>query len=84
LTDCEPDGYAETVEWGNAMHRDNTALAGLFWVSRRNNEGRAMVLFADRIRKGTLTAQHRAIPLRYLETEIDNIAAHCDIDITRR
>jgi hypothetical protein len=31
-----------------------------------------------------LQVQHGPIPLRYFETEIDNIAARCDIDIIRR
>jgi hypothetical protein len=84
LTECEPDGYDETVRWAYTLHRDNPALLGVFWVSRRDNEGRAMVLFGDRIPKGTFTIQHGPIPLRYFETEIDNIAARCDIDITRR
>ena len=84
LTDCEPVGYAETVVWARALHQDNPALAGLFWVSRRNNEGRALVLFGDRIAGGMLKARHAEIPLRYLETEIDNIAARCNIDIPRR
>jgi hypothetical protein len=84
LTECEPDGYPETVHWAQSIHRDHRALAGLLWVSRRYNEGRAMVLFGDRIAKGTLQLQHGPIPLRYLETEIDNIAARCDIDIVRR
>ena len=84
LTECELDGYPETVRWAQSIHRDNPALAGLLWVSRRYNEGRAMVLFGDRIAQGTLKIQHGPIPLRYFETEIDNIAARCDIDIIRR
>lgn len=84
LTECEPDGYHETVRWAQSIHRDNPALAGMFWVSRRDNEGRAMLLFGDRIAKGALQVQHGPIPLRYFETEIDNIAARCDIDIVRR
>jgi hypothetical protein len=83
LTECEPDGYHETVQWAQAIHRDNSALAGLFWVSRRYNEGRAMVLFGDRVAKGALQVKHGPVPLRYFETEIDSIAARCDIDITR-
>lgn len=84
LTECNPDGYPETVRWAQSIHRDNPALVGLLWVSRRYNEGRAMVLFGDRIAKGILQVQHGPIPLRYFETEIDDIAARCDIDITRR
>ena len=84
LTECEPDGYHETVHWAQSVHRDNPALAGLLWVSRRYNEGRAMVLFGDRIARDTLRIQHGPIPLRYIETEIDNLAARCDIDIIRR
>ena len=84
LTECEPAGYSETVDWARALHRDHPTLSGLFWVSRRYNEGRAMVLFGDRIASGTLTVQHGPIPLRYFETEINSIAARCDIDVTRR
>jgi RES domain len=84
LTECDADGYHETVLWAQAIHRDNPSLAGLFWVSRRYNEGRAMVLFGDRIHTSSLQVEHGPIPLRYFETEIDSIAARCDIDITQR
>jgi RES domain len=84
LTECEPSGYHETVEWACTLRRDNPALGGLLWVARRDNEGRAMVLFGERVAAGVLVVQHGPIPLRYFETEIDNIAAHCDIDIVRR
>ncbi|MFM9968049.1 MAG: RES family NAD+ phosphorylase [Burkholderiales bacterium] len=84
LVECEPDGYAQTVLWARAIHQDHPAVSGLFWVSRRYNEGRATMLFDDRIATRTLEVQHGPIPLRYFQTEIGSIAARCDIDINRR
>ena len=84
LTDCEADGYGESVLWAQAIHAHHSALAGLYWVARRYNEGRAMVLFGDRIAAEELQAQQGPMPLRYFQTEIDDIAARCDIDINRR
>jgi hypothetical protein len=84
LTECEADGYAESVLWAQAIHAQHPSLMGLYWISRRYNEGRAALLFGDRVPVGTLQVQHGPIPLRYFRTEIDDIAARCDIDINRR
>lgn len=84
LTECEANGYAESVLWAQRLHADNPRIAGLLWVSRRYNEGRAVILFGDRMTPGTFVVASGSVPLKFYQDEIDTIAARCDITINRR
>ncbi len=49
LIDTEKDRYPETRLWAEAIHSQDEKLQGLCWVSRQDDQSRAVVLFGDRI-----------------------------------
>lgn len=57
LTDTSPAHYPRTVRWAHAIHRAGS-FDGLVWMSRQWNSGKAVMLFADRIRPDTFTIDH--------------------------
>lgn len=53
LTDTDADEYAATRAWALALYRQ-TECDGLSWVSRRDNDAHALVLFGTRVSSGDL------------------------------
>lgn len=54
LIDTEKDQYPGTRQWAEAIHAQHPDIQGLSWVSRQDDSARAVVLFGDRVPKGTL------------------------------
>ena len=54
LIDTEKDRYPNTRQWAEAIHAQHPDIRGLSWISRQDDSARAVVLFGDRIPKGTL------------------------------
>ena len=54
LIDTEKDQHPNTRQWAEAIHAQHPDIRGLSWISRQDDSARAVVLFGDRIPKGTL------------------------------
>ncbi|MFC5431676.1 RES family NAD+ phosphorylase [Paraburkholderia denitrificans] len=54
LIDTEKDQYPNTRQWAEAIHARHPDIQGLSWISRQDDSTRAVVLFGDRIPKGSL------------------------------
>jgi hypothetical protein len=54
LIDTEKDQYPNTRQWAEAIHARHPEIQGLSWISRQDDTARAVVLFGDRVPKGTL------------------------------
>lgn len=49
LIDTEKDQYPNTRRWAEAIHAQCLEAQGLMWVSRQDDQSRAVVLFGDRV-----------------------------------
>ncbi len=49
VIDSDPAGYAITRQLGAWLYKNKPDAQGIFWVSRQNDEGRAVVLFEPRL-----------------------------------
>lgn len=63
LIDTEKDQYPATRLWAEAIHRQSPKVQGLCWISRQDDQARAVMLFGDRIGSAALSAQGRSISL---------------------
>ncbi len=54
LIDSDAADYPNTRPWAAALHAQCPKADGLVWVSRQDDEARAMILFGDRMDKGDL------------------------------
>jgi len=54
LIDTEKDQYPITRLWAEAIHAQHPDVQGLCWTSRQDDGAKALVLFGDRIRDGSL------------------------------
>ena len=54
LIDSDAADYPNTRPWAAALHAQCPKADGLVWVSRQDDEARAMILFGDRVDKGDL------------------------------
>lgn len=57
LIDTEKDRYPDTRLWAEAIHAQYSDVQGLYWVSRQDDQSRAIVLFGDRIDPASLVQQ---------------------------
>jgi hypothetical protein len=83
LIECGARRYSKTAEWAAAIHRDQTDIHGLMWVSRQNDRALSAVLFGDRVRSASLSVVSAGLPLsdgNGLEHVLD-IAEAADITI---
>lgn len=54
LIDTEKDQYPATRLWAQAIHAQHPDIQGLSWISRQDDEARAIMLFGDRVPAGAL------------------------------
>lgn len=54
LIDTEKDRYPATRQWAEAIHAQHADIQGLSWISRQDDEARAVMLFGDRVLQGAL------------------------------
>jgi hypothetical protein len=54
LIDTDKDQYPATRRWAEVIHAQHPDIQGLSWISRQDDQARAVMLFGDRIRKGAL------------------------------
>lgn len=83
LIDSEADQYAALAAWGQALHDCPATPDGIVWRSRHYDDSYALVLFADRVRRGELEVVEPALPLaigRGLERVME-LAEQADITI---
>jgi hypothetical protein len=57
LIDTEKDRYPQTRLWAEAIHAQYSDVQGLHWVSRQDDQARAIILFGDRIAPASLVQQ---------------------------
>ena len=57
LIDTEKDRYPVTRMWAEAIHTQCPSVQGLYWVSRQDDQARAVILFGDRIDATLLVRQ---------------------------
>lgn len=55
LSACDEEDYPLTQEWATAVRRWAPDAAGLVWMSKRDNEHEAVVLFSDGVPGGAIT-----------------------------
>jgi hypothetical protein len=77
LTDTDPDTYAQTVQWAQAVSED-TDLDGIVWMSRHWNTSEAVVLFGDRISATELVADTGFARAFSNVPDIEWLAALCE------
>ena len=70
LIDTFPTAYTATARWAEAIHRADSAVAGLVWTSRRCDPDAAYVLFGDRLPADAFQIAERV--------DIATSAAHLD------
>lgn len=64
LTATDPTQYPTTARWGSYVHHLADNVDGLAWNSRRDpNRALAVMLFADRVERGTLDIDEPPLPL---------------------
>lgn len=85
LIDTEKDLYPATRRWAEAIHTQHPLIQGLSWISRQDDSARAVMLFGDRLPKGTL--QQIASSRILLEddqiyAELLSLAGRIGVDIT--
>lgn len=83
LTSTEPDQYARTIPWAQALHATVREIDGIVWMSRQFNAARALVLFGDRVSSIDLAVQSMPLPLRIGPGRVlvDRAANQADIAI---
>jgi hypothetical protein len=54
LIDTEKDQYPTTRQWAEAIHAQHQDIQGMCWTSRQDDDAAALLLFGDRIKRGTL------------------------------
>ena len=85
LIDTEKDQYPNTRQWAEAIHAQHPDIRGLSWISRQDDSARAVVLFGDRIPKGTLQQVGDSRSLLQDEqayAELLDLANRIGVDIT--
>lgn len=63
LLETEASHYQQSAAWAGALHRADTTLDGLIWVSRQFDTATVMVLFGDRVKRRSLVAEKPALDL---------------------
>ncbi|UEC01669.1 RES family NAD+ phosphorylase [Burkholderia vietnamiensis] len=85
LIDTEKDQYPSTRQWAEAIHAQHPDIQGLSWVSRQDDTARAVVLFGDRVPKGTLQQVGGSRSLLQDEqaySELLDLAERIGVDVT--
>lgn len=54
IIDTEKDQYPITRQWAEAIHQQHPDLQGICWTSRQDDSAQALMLFGDRLKKGSL------------------------------
>lgn len=64
LIDTEKDTYGQTRKWAAAVHAQHPHIQGLCWTSRQDERAMALMLFGDRVARGSLAwqAPSRSLP----------------------
>jgi len=63
LIEAEVDDYSHTAAWARALHASDPGIDGLVWVSRQNDASYALILFGDRVQRGSLQVVEAPKPL---------------------
>jgi hypothetical protein len=63
LIDTGPRHYPATALWAQALHRCQTRIDGLIWVSRLHDTSLVLVLFGDRVLRTDLLVVKSPVPL---------------------
>lgn len=85
LIDTEKDQYPNTRQWAEAIHAQHPDIQGLCWISRQDDSARAVVLFGDRIPKGTLQQvgdSRSLVQDDHAYAELLDLAERIGVDIT--
>ncbi|HYG91327.1 MAG TPA: RES family NAD+ phosphorylase [Azospirillum sp.] len=85
LIDTPATQYAATARWAEAVHRACPDVDGLEWTSHRCDDGKAYLLFGDRVREAALTEAGRrtAATANDLLEELRRFGQRAGIIITR-
>ena len=84
LIDTEKDCYPYTRLWAEAIHAQCPDVQGLYWISRQDDQSRALVLFGDRIDSASLVQQGSTRNLTAdipLYSDVLNLALVIGVDI---
>lgn len=65
----KPD-YPRTRKWALYIWKTMPDAAGLIWMSKRANEGAALMLFDDRVGPGAITVTMRPVPIAQYEATV--------------
>jgi hypothetical protein len=65
----KPD-YPRTRRWALHIWKTMPDAAGLIWMSKRANEGAALMLFGDRVLPGTITVSASPAPIAQFEASV--------------
>lgn len=83
LIQTEAANYPATRQWARVLYEQNTNAQGLIWTSRRDDHARALVLFGNRVRPGTLRVGKDEFPLVLPDgsacMEVLSLAARLDV-----
>lgn len=74
LTRCFPVDYPITRQWAQALYDSNPGAHGILWTSRQNDNGKCLMLFADRCAAARVSLSVAAKPVA-LEDKVF-VAAH--------
>lgn len=82
LIDTEKDQYPNTRRWAEAIHAQCLEAQGLMWVSRQDDQSRAVVLFGDRVPTGALKPAGHGLSLLEHTATYEQVLALADrIDV---
>jgi hypothetical protein len=84
LIDTEKDRYPDTRLWAEAIHTQYPDVQGLSWVSRQDDQSRAIVLFGDRIDPALLVQKNATRSLMgdaSLYNKLLDLASQIGVDI---
>ena len=81
LIDTPARAYPLTRQWAAWLHRVSPSAHGLLWTSRKDDDGKSLMLFGDRIRSTALRVVRPAQPIidAWQDTLLD-VALHIGIN----
>lgn len=73
LIETEKDQYPATRQWAEKLYQQSPTAQGLAWISRQDDTARAMMLFGDRIAKGSLRQTDTSLSLTHDAATYDDV-----------